>query len=187
MLDVPEGTLAVGSSLVGLAATVWDVQDALPSMPQPHDGRTRWGGSCPLRGDTVHDMTDAAGEDARDERRNRTRTARGALPPRRPVVAESNGQGRLERADWLGEEICIAVPGPPRSRRWNLTEMTLLCRMAAEGRSVDDIARALGRTVTAIRIKAAQQRVAVTLTGKQRPPSTQQGTPAPGRCGETSE
>jgi hypothetical protein len=65
--------------------------------------------------------------------------------------------------------------------------MTLLCRMAAEGRSVDDIAQALGRTVTAIRIKAAQERVAVTLTGKQRPPSTQPITPRLGPLRETSE
>ena len=65
--------------------------------------------------------------------------------------------------------------------------MTLLCRMAAEGRSVDEIAQTLGRTVTAIRIKAAQERVAVTLTGKQRPPSTQQATPPLGRLRETSE
>ena len=50
--------------------------------------------------------------------------------------------------------------------------MTLLCRMAAEGKTADEIAEALGRTVTAIRIKAAQQRVSVTLSGKQRPPAT---------------
>ena len=79
------------------------------------------------------------------------------------------------------------MPGPPRSRRWNLTEMTLLCRMAAEGRSADEIAHVLGRTVTAIRIKAAQERVAVTLTGKQRPPSTQELRTGPSRLGETSE
>lgn len=65
--------------------------------------------------------------------------------------------------------------------------MTLLCRMAAEGRSADDIAQALGRTVTAIRIKAAQERVAVTLTGRQRPPSTQQTLDAQTRLRETSE
>lgn len=65
--------------------------------------------------------------------------------------------------------------------------MTLLCRMAAEGRSADEIAHVLGRTVTAIRIKAAQERVAVTLTGKQRPPSTQELPPASSRLGETSE
>jgi len=54
--------------------------------------------------------------------------------------------------------------------------MTLLCRLAAEGKTAEDIAGTLGRTVTAIRIKAAQERVNVTLSGRQRPPATQPST-----------
>ena len=63
--------------------------------------------------------------------------------------------------------------------------MTLLCRLAAEGRTADDIAERLGRTVTAIRIKAAQERVNVTLSGRQRPPATQAN--ASGRARQSAE
>ena len=63
--------------------------------------------------------------------------------------------------------------------------MTLLCRLAAEGRTADDIAERLGRTVTAIRIKAAQERVNVTLSGRQRPPATQSN--GSGRARQSAE
>ena len=57
----------------------------------------------------------------------------------------------------------------PRSRRWTLPELTLLSRMAASGATAHQIAHVLGRTVAAVRIKAAHQRVNVVLTGRQRP------------------
>lgn len=57
----------------------------------------------------------------------------------------------------------------PRSRRWTLPELTLLSRMAASGATADQIAHVLGRTVSAVRMKAAHQRVSVALTGRQRP------------------
>lgn len=41
--------------------------------------------------------------------------------------------------------------------------------MAASGASAQDIARVLGRTVSAVRMKAAHQRVNVVLSGRQRP------------------
>ena len=44
-----------------------------------------------------------------------------------------------------------------------------MSRMALEGATAEEIAAALDRTVEAIRIKAAHQRVALPLTGKQRP------------------
>lgn len=50
-----------------------------------------------------------------------------------------------------------------------MPELTLLSRMAASGASAEDIARVLGRTVSAVRMKAAHQRVNVVLSGRQRP------------------
>jgi hypothetical protein len=41
--------------------------------------------------------------------------------------------------------------------------------MAASGASAEEIARVLGRTVSAVRMKAAHQRVNVVLSGRQRP------------------
>ena len=57
----------------------------------------------------------------------------------------------------------------PRSRRWTPPELTLLSRMAASGATADQIAHVLGRTVAAVRMKAAHQRVSVVLSGRQRP------------------
>lgn len=50
-----------------------------------------------------------------------------------------------------------------------MPELTLLSRMAASGAAAEDIARVLGRTVSAVRMKAAHQRVNVVLSGRQRP------------------
>lgn len=41
--------------------------------------------------------------------------------------------------------------------------------MAASRAPAEDIARVLGRTVSAVRMKAAHQRINVVLSGRQRP------------------
>ena len=41
--------------------------------------------------------------------------------------------------------------------------------MAATGAPAEQIAQVLGRTVAAVRMKAAHQRVSIVLTGRQRP------------------
>jgi hypothetical protein len=70
----------------------------------------------------------------------------------------------------------------PRSRRWSLADVQQLTQLALEGATAEDIARALDRTVEAVRIKAAHQRVPLTLSGRQRArmldPTTQQPPPA---------
>ena len=60
------------------------------------------------------------------------------------------------------------MPAPPRSRRWLLAEIQLLSRMARQRASAEDIAQTLGRTVEAVRIKAAHQRISLTVTGRKR-------------------
>ena len=73
------------------------------------------------------------------------------------------------------------MPAEPRSRRWTLPELTLLSRMAASGASAEDIARVLGRTISAVRMKAAHQRVNVVLSGRQRPSPVASALLRPGR------
>lgn len=73
------------------------------------------------------------------------------------------------------------MPVISRSRRWTLPELTLLSRMAASRASADDIARVLGRTVSAVRMKAAHQRVNLPLSGRQQPPPMERLAPPHGR------
>lgn len=58
---------------------------------------------------------------------------------------------------------------PPNARRWTVPELSLLARMAANGATAEQIALVLGRTVAAVRMKAAHRRLDVVLSGRQRP------------------
>ena len=61
------------------------------------------------------------------------------------------------------------MPASPKSRRWTLADLTRLSRMAREGATAQQIAAALDRTVEAVRIKAAHQRIGLTSNGRHRP------------------
>jgi len=51
------------------------------------------------------------------------------------------------------------VTTTPKSRRWTVDELRQLSNLAARGVPEDEIARTLGRTVRAVRTKAAHQRL----------------------------
>jgi hypothetical protein len=63
----------------------------------------------------------------------------------------------------------LFVPALPKSRRWTLADLTRLSLMAREGATAQQIAAALDRTVEAVRIKAAHQRIVLVFGGRQRP------------------
>jgi hypothetical protein len=63
------------------------------------------------------------------------------------------------------------VTNAPRSQRWTDTDVRQLTTLAARGVPETEIARILGRTVTAVRTKAAHNRVALirdSTTGPER-------------------
>jgi DNA-binding NarL/FixJ family response regulator len=65
------------------------------------------------------------------------------------------------------------VTTTPRSHRWTEDEVRQLTALAARGLSEAEIARALGRTVAAVRTKAAHNRIALprdSTTGPERLP-----------------
>jgi hypothetical protein len=61
------------------------------------------------------------------------------------------------------------VPASPKSRRWTLADLNRLSCMAREGAAAEQIAAALDRTVEAVRMKAAHQRIRLTFHGRHRP------------------